>query len=102
MLLVVISPSLFPYTTLFRSNDTKVLPARLFGVKEETGAKIELLLLKQLEEDEWEALVKPAKRIKEGDRIRLDRKSTRLNSSHVANSYAVFCLKQKSIGKNNE
>lgn len=47
-------------------NDTKVLPARLFGVKKDTGAKIEVLLLKQLEGDKWETLVKPAKRIKEG------------------------------------
>ncbi|MDQ0197160.1 tRNA preQ1(34) S-adenosylmethionine ribosyltransferase-isomerase QueA [Neobacillus ginsengisoli] len=47
-------------------NDTKVLPARLFGVKKDTGAKIEVLLLKQLEGDQWETLVKPAKRVKEG------------------------------------
>jgi S-adenosylmethionine:tRNA ribosyltransferase-isomerase len=47
-------------------NDTRVLPARLMGVKEETGANIELLLLKQTEEDVWEALVKPAKRVKIG------------------------------------
>ncbi|KAA0549268.1 tRNA preQ1(34) S-adenosylmethionine ribosyltransferase-isomerase QueA [Bacillus sp. BGMRC 2118] len=47
-------------------NDTRVLPARLFGVKKETGAKVEVLLLKQLEGDKWETLVKPAKRITEG------------------------------------
>lgn len=47
-------------------NDSKVLPARLFGVKKDTGAKIEVLLLKQLEGDQWETLVKPAKRVKEG------------------------------------
>ena len=47
-------------------NDTKVLPARLMGTKEDTGAGIELLLLKQTEEDEWETLVKPAKRVKIG------------------------------------
>ena len=45
-------------------NDTKVIPARLIGVKEETGAVIELLLLKDLGEDEWECLSKPAKRLK--------------------------------------
>lgn len=50
-------------------NDTKVLPARLHGVKEETGANIEVLLLKQDETDVWETLVKPAKRIKEGSVI---------------------------------
>jgi S-adenosylmethionine:tRNA ribosyltransferase-isomerase len=47
-------------------NDTRVLPARLIGVKEETGANIEVLLIKQTENDEWETLVKPAKRIKVG------------------------------------
>ncbi|WP_210366772.1 tRNA preQ1(34) S-adenosylmethionine ribosyltransferase-isomerase QueA [Bacillus sp. REN3] len=50
-------------------NDTRVLPARLFGLKEDTGAKIEVLLLKQLEGDEWETLVKPAKRVKTGTKI---------------------------------
>jgi S-adenosylmethionine:tRNA ribosyltransferase-isomerase len=43
-------------------NDTRVLPARLLGVKEGTGARVEVLLLKQLQEDRWETLVKPAKR----------------------------------------
>ena len=47
-------------------NDTKVLPARLFGLKEDTGAKVEMLLLKQEENDVWEVLVKPAKRVKVG------------------------------------
>lgn len=50
-------------------NDTRVLPARLFGVKEDTGAKIEVLLLKQLDGDEWETLVKPAKRVKDGTKL---------------------------------
>ncbi|MDX8046537.1 tRNA preQ1(34) S-adenosylmethionine ribosyltransferase-isomerase QueA [Gracilibacillus sp. S3-1-1] len=47
-------------------NNTKVLPARLYGVKEDTGAKVEVLLLTQLEGDHWEVLVKPAKKVKEG------------------------------------
>ena len=47
-------------------NDTRVLPARLMGVKEETGATIEVLLLKETGADEWETLVKPAKRVKLG------------------------------------
>jgi S-adenosylmethionine:tRNA ribosyltransferase-isomerase len=47
-------------------NDTRVLPARLMGVKEETGATIEVLLLKEIGDDEWETLVKPAKRVKLG------------------------------------
>ncbi|WP_017551050.1 tRNA preQ1(34) S-adenosylmethionine ribosyltransferase-isomerase QueA [Heyndrickxia coagulans] len=51
-------------------NNTKVLPARLFGIKDETGAKIEVLLLKQLEGDRWETLVKPAKRVKTGTVVR--------------------------------
>lgn len=48
-------------------NDTKVLPARLFGLKRDTGAKAEVLLLKNLGDDHWEALVKPAKKLKAGD-----------------------------------
>lgn len=47
-------------------NNTKVLPARLFGIKEETNAHIELLLLKNINGDEWECLAKPAKRLKIG------------------------------------
>ncbi|NUU59886.1 tRNA preQ1(34) S-adenosylmethionine ribosyltransferase-isomerase QueA [Paenibacillus agri] len=47
-------------------NDTRVIPARLFGVKEDTGAKAEVLLLKNLGEDRWEALVKPGKKLKSG------------------------------------
>ena len=47
-------------------NDTKVIPARLIGHKPSTGAVIEVLMLKDLGNDEWECLTKPAKRIKEG------------------------------------
>ena len=47
-------------------NDTKVIPARLFGVKEDTQAKIEVLLLKRKENDIWETLVKPGKKAKPG------------------------------------
>lgn len=47
-------------------NDTRVIPARLFGIKEDTGAKAEVLLLKNLGEDRWEALVKPGKKLKSG------------------------------------
>ena len=50
-------------------NDTKVLPARLFGVKENTDAHIEVLLLKNIEKDSWECLVKPAKRVKVGTKV---------------------------------
>lgn len=47
-------------------NDTKVIPARLIGHKPDTGAVIEVLMLKDLGDDEWECLTKPAKRIKIG------------------------------------
>lgn len=47
-------------------NDTKVIPARLFGVKKDTGAKIEILLLKRGENDIWETLVRPGKKAKPG------------------------------------
>ncbi|MCD9025680.1 tRNA preQ1(34) S-adenosylmethionine ribosyltransferase-isomerase QueA [Cohnella silvisoli] len=50
-------------------NDTRVLPARLFGVKADTGAKIELLLLKRMEGDRWEALVRPGKKIHKGAKL---------------------------------
>ena len=50
-------------------NNTKVIPARLFGVKEDTQAKIEILLLKRKENDIWETLVKPGKKARVGTRI---------------------------------
>lgn len=50
-------------------NNTKVIPARLYGAKEGTQAKIEILLLKRRENDIWETLVKPGKKCKPGTRI---------------------------------
>ncbi len=50
-------------------NDTKVIPARLIGIKEKTDATIEVLLLEEKEKDVWEALTKPAKRVKLGTKI---------------------------------
>lgn len=50
-------------------NDTKVLPARLIGIKEETNAIIEILLLKDIQNNIWECLTKPAKRVKVGTTI---------------------------------
>ena len=50
-------------------NNTKVIPARLMGVREGTGASIEVLLLKRRENDIWEVLVKPGKKARPGDRI---------------------------------
>src|SRR5690606_39408263 len=91
------SPSLFPYTTLFRSisQSQPSVPVQAatpphVGVRDEDGA------------DEQEHLDKPEQteqieghgpRVEEDDLE--DRKSTRLNSSHVKISYAVFCLKKK-------
>lgn len=50
-------------------NNSKVLPARLFGVKKETGANIEFLLIKRIEGDKWETMVRPGKRLKPGDTV---------------------------------
>lgn len=50
-------------------NDTKVLPARLIGQKKDTGAKIEVLLLKRKDINQWETLVKPGKKARVGDKI---------------------------------
>lgn len=50
-------------------NNTKVLKARIFGKKETTNAKIELLLLEEVKKDTWDALTKPQRRIKVGDTI---------------------------------
>ena len=50
-------------------NNTKVIPARLLGVKEETGAAVEILLLKRKEADVWETLVKPGKKLRPGARV---------------------------------
>ena len=55
-------------------NNSKVIPARLFGIKKETKAHIELLLLKQLENDVWECLIKGAKKVQEGTKLVFDEK----------------------------
>src|SRR5256885_8697359 len=68
--------TLFPYTTLFRSGELAIERARRVGVR--LGADL--------------GAVGPTV-----DRDRRDRKSTRLNSSHLVISYAVFCLKKKSL-----
>jgi S-adenosylmethionine:tRNA ribosyltransferase-isomerase len=49
-------------------NDTKVIPARLYGVKD-TGAKVEFLLLKRIEGDDWEAMVRPGNKLKAGAKV---------------------------------
>ena len=50
-------------------NNTRVLPARLYGIKPETGGHVELLLLKNVQGDDWEVLAKPAKRLRVGAQI---------------------------------
>ena len=50
-------------------NDTKVIPARLIGERPETGGKIEVLLLKRKENDVWETLVKPGRKMKVGAKV---------------------------------
>lgn len=50
-------------------NNTKVLPARLYGKKEETGANVEFLLLKRLEKDTWEVMVRPGRKLKIGTNV---------------------------------
>lgn len=50
-------------------NDSKVIPARLYGIKEETGARVEFLLIKRIEGDTWETMVRPGKRLKPGDSV---------------------------------
>lgn len=51
-------------------NNTRVIPARLYGIKEATNAKIEFLLLKRINYEEWEVILKPAKRVTEGTIIK--------------------------------
>src|SRR5437868_7914094 len=82
------SSTLFPYTTLFRSEHLDAVVTK-FCILTETSTSIVLNMPRE------NAQVLPARHV-EHDRGRgLDRKSTRLNSSHVSISYAVFCLKKK-------
>ncbi len=64
-------------------NDTKVLPARIYGVKEGTGAKIEFLLHKRIRLDEWEVLVKPAKKATVGAFIRFSDELTATVTGYI-------------------
>lgn len=64
-------------------NDTKVLPARIYGVKEGTGAKIEFLLHKRIRLDEWEVLVKPAKKATVGAVIRFSDEFTATVTGYI-------------------
>lgn len=64
-------------------NDTKVLPARIYGAKEGTGAKIEFLLHKRIRLDEWEVLVKPAKKATVGAVIRFSDELTATVTGYI-------------------
>ena len=50
-------------------NDSRVIPARMYGIKEGTGAHIELLLIKRIDGDKWECMVRPGKRLHEGNTV---------------------------------
>lgn len=50
-------------------NDTKVIPARLYGLKKDTGAKIEIVLLNEISHNQWEVLVRPGKRVQKGCQV---------------------------------
>lgn len=73
-------------------NETKVIPARLFGKKQITNANIEVLLLKNLEENHWETLVKPAKRIDIGDIVVFSEQLQAKCISKAADGIRVFEL----------
>ena len=53
-------------------NNTRVLPARIFGIKEETGAKIEVLLQKRIDLTKWEIIARPTKRLKSGTIVKFN------------------------------
>src|SRR5437660_2574449 len=78
--------TLFPYTTLFRSAIWKTLATKRESLPRE---------FEQVGHDNKDEAHRRAAAKRRSERQRLDRKSTRLNSSHVAISYAVFCLKKK-------
>lgn len=67
-------------------NDTKVIPARLLGIKEKTDATIELLLLKEVSPHHWEAMTKPARRVKVGTKI------------HFSDLLIAECIEEKEEG----
>ncbi|MFA5527086.1 MAG: tRNA preQ1(34) S-adenosylmethionine ribosyltransferase-isomerase QueA [Peptostreptococcales bacterium] len=56
-------------------NNSKVIPARIYGYKEETGAQVEFLLTKNIKENQWETMVRPGKRLKPGDRVTFGKNS---------------------------
>src|SRR5690554_7772754 len=96
------SSTLFPYTTLFRSYAAPEMMAELerqMRLTRQSPGTQEAALLERLsrlitdDEADWDLILFDT--APTGHTLRLDRKSTRLNSSHVRISYAVFCLKKK-------
>ncbi|MCF0141927.1 MAG: tRNA preQ1(34) S-adenosylmethionine ribosyltransferase-isomerase QueA [Parasporobacterium sp.] len=65
-------------------NDTKVIPARLFGVKDDTGAVIEILLLKRINDTDWECLVKPGRKARIGCRLTFGKQDVAASSDRDA------------------
>src|SRR5256885_4790652 len=80
--------TLFPYTTLFRSNYANRLTAEFYTRAGRLATEHALL------EDNGDGV---GHQKMEGNAVAIDRKSTRLNSSHLVISYAVFCLKKKKM-----
>ena len=62
-------PNYFRKNDLFMLNNTKVFPARLFANKDRTEAKVEVFLLRELENDLWEVMVKPARKVRIGNKL---------------------------------
>src|SRR5690349_23677729 len=89
--------TLFPYTTLFRSLMVMSLPGRVLSLGKDMDEPFPELLA-ELHDDELVALFA----LFDTGRPGTDRKSTRLNSSHVEISYAVFCLKKKNKNNNTD
>src|SRR5258705_1629741 len=84
--------TLFPYTTLFRSGSSKPWPVTSSDRKDETMREAVILSAVRLPTGKFMGALKGFRAPELGDR-----KSTRLNSSHLGISYAVFCLKKKKI-----
>ena len=83
-------PNILHADDLLVVNDSKVLPARLYGEKETTGAAVELLLLEHKEKDIWEALVRPGKKLKEGTSVIFG--NGRLRAENVQHLENARCL----------
>ena len=62
-------PSYFRKNDLFIMNNTKVFPARLFANKDRTDAQVEVFLLRELENDLWEVMVRPARKVRIGNKL---------------------------------